>query len=126
MGDRERARGGDEAAIPFFERAIELDPGVQSFYLLLAALTGKQGNVAEAEALLRTAMDMDPCGIKPRIQLANLMASERRYAEQLAVLDAGIEHCEGSTATAFRTSWSEPEPWTSRAGSMSGQVPAAP
>jgi tetratricopeptide (TPR) repeat protein len=94
-----------DEAIPLLRRAIELDPGFQSFYLLLAALTEKQGNAAEAEALLRTAMEMDPCGLKPRIRLANLMASERRYAEQLAILDAGIQQCGGSTATGFRNDY---------------------
>jgi arylsulfatase A-like enzyme/Flp pilus assembly protein TadD len=94
-----------DEAIPLLRRAIELDPGFQNFYLLLATMTEKKGEVSEAEALLRTAMDMDACGIKPRIRLANLMASETRYAEQLAILDAGIEQCSGSTATAFRNDY---------------------
>ena len=94
-----------DEAVPLLRRAIELDPGFPGFYLLLAGMLQKQGNVAEAEALLRTAMDMDPCGIKPRIQLANLMASETRHAEQLAILDAGIEQCGGSAATGFRNDY---------------------
>jgi tetratricopeptide (TPR) repeat protein len=43
MGDRERARGGDEAAIPFFERAIELDPNFASAHAYLATALNNQG-----------------------------------------------------------------------------------
>jgi len=43
MGERERARGGDEAAIPFFERAIELDPNFASAHAYLATALGNIG-----------------------------------------------------------------------------------
>ncbi|MGB6992146.1 MAG: hypothetical protein WBG00_02850, partial [Thermoanaerobaculia bacterium] len=50
MGDSERARSGDEAAIPFFERAIELDPNFASAHAYLAtALNNIGGQRARVE-----------------------------------------------------------------------------
>jgi tetratricopeptide (TPR) repeat protein len=97
--------GRDAEAIPLLRRGIELDPGFQDFYLLLATMTERQGDVAEAEALLRTAMEMDPCGVEPRIGLAHLVGSQQRYAEQLAILDAGIQRCEGAAVAGFRNDY---------------------
>ena len=49
MGDRERARGGDDAAVPYFERAIELDPNFASAHAYLAHRTQQHGRPAHAE-----------------------------------------------------------------------------
>ncbi|TNF72554.1 MAG: serine/threonine protein kinase [Acidobacteria bacterium] len=47
MGDRERARGGDEAAVPFFERAVELDPNFASAHATLATALDNIGGQRE-------------------------------------------------------------------------------
>ncbi len=40
MGDRERSVSGDEVAVPFFERAIELDPNFATAHAYLATALG--------------------------------------------------------------------------------------
>jgi arylsulfatase A-like enzyme/Flp pilus assembly protein TadD len=84
----------DDEVIPLMRRAIELDPGFVDFYLQLAVKTQDQGNVEEAESLLRRAVELDPCGVKPRILLSNLLGTQRRYAEQLRLLEEGIDSCQ--------------------------------
>jgi len=50
MGDRERAHGGDDAAVPYFERAIELDPDFATAHAYLAtALDNIGGQRARVE-----------------------------------------------------------------------------
>jgi serine/threonine protein kinase/tetratricopeptide (TPR) repeat protein len=50
MGHRERARGGNEVAVPFFERAVELDPNFASAHAYLATtLTNIGGQRARVE-----------------------------------------------------------------------------
>jgi serine/threonine protein kinase/tetratricopeptide (TPR) repeat protein len=50
MGLRERARGGNEVAVPFFERAVELDPNFASAHAYLATtLTNIGGQRARVE-----------------------------------------------------------------------------
>jgi serine/threonine protein kinase/tetratricopeptide (TPR) repeat protein len=44
LGDRERATSGDEAAAPFFERAVELDPNFALAHARLGAIYGNQGD----------------------------------------------------------------------------------
>jgi choline-sulfatase len=94
-----------DEAIPLLHEAIRLDPDFPNFYLLLAGMNEERGNVAEAETLTRTALGLDPCGIAPRVRYANLLGSQQRFTEQLAVLQEGIEQCEKASATAFRNDY---------------------
>jgi tetratricopeptide (TPR) repeat protein len=59
MGDRERARGGDEGAVPYFERAIELDPNFASAHAYLAtALSNIGGQRTRVEEHRQRAFDL--------------------------------------------------------------------
>jgi serine/threonine protein kinase/tetratricopeptide (TPR) repeat protein len=49
MGASERATGGDEVSLPYFERAVELDPGFAMAHARLGTVYGNNGN----EALMR-------------------------------------------------------------------------
>jgi arylsulfatase A-like enzyme/Flp pilus assembly protein TadD len=85
-----------DEAIPLLRRAIELDPGFLSHYTLLAAMVREKGDVEEAERLLQIAVEMDPCASPPRVKYANLLASLERYAQQLQLLETGVEQCPDS------------------------------
>ena len=75
LGDRERAGGGDEAAVPFFERAVELDP---NFALAHARLGAIYGNMGESE--LATEHRMKAYELRDRVsELERLYISAHYY-----------------------------------------------
>ena len=95
----------DDQAIPLLRRGIQLDPGFGDFYFLLGSRLRAKGEVAEAGPVLREAVDLEPCRLGPRVELANLLAAEQRYAEQFALLDAGISRCQGEVREGFRNDY---------------------
>jgi arylsulfatase A-like enzyme/Flp pilus assembly protein TadD len=82
----------DEGLV-LLQKAVELAPKDLAVRLTLATAAQEAGALDEAEEALRVATDMDPCGEKPRIKLANLLVDRDRYAEQVAVLAEGVERC---------------------------------
>ena len=53
-------KGADAAAIPEFEKAIELDPNEPSFRLALGMSLEKVGHISEAADAYRAYLEMDP------------------------------------------------------------------
>jgi arylsulfatase A-like enzyme len=82
--------------IPLLRRGIELDPEFTPYSLDLARLLRATGQAEEAESTLRRAVEQHPCEELPRIELANLLHAQKRHAEQLEVLEVGIEVCPGA------------------------------
>ena len=83
--------------IPLLTRAIELDPQVVSFYTELASAVSSAGDSAEAERVLRAALEMHRCSSDARVTLSNQLHAERRFEEQIVLLEDGFLHCPLST-----------------------------
>jgi tetratricopeptide (TPR) repeat protein len=83
-------------ATPLLRRGLELFPNDAKLLFRLATIMRMKGDLVEAGRLLRGAVTREPCGEKQRSLLANLLAAQKRYAEQMAVLADGTERCPGS------------------------------
>ena len=57
MGDEKRAREGDLVSMPFYKRAVELDPNFAMAYARLGAVYGNLGEVSLAEQNAQKAFD---------------------------------------------------------------------
>jgi arylsulfatase A-like enzyme len=88
-----RELGRDEQLRPLLSRAIELDPRSARHRVDLALLLRKDGDRAGAEEHLRAALALDACHLEAHIHLAELLRAERRYAERLKELEAGMQRC---------------------------------
>ena len=62
MAVGERSRDGDAAAIPLFERAIELDPGFVMAYARLGTIYGNLGEAEKSADYLRRAFELRETG----------------------------------------------------------------
>jgi tetratricopeptide (TPR) repeat protein len=58
LGDQQRAKGADFDAIPFFKRAIELDPNFALAYARLAAAYNNVGEIDQAGEYARKAFEL--------------------------------------------------------------------
>jgi pentatricopeptide repeat protein len=58
LGDEKRALEGDLAAVPFYKRAIELDPNFAMAYARLGAIYGNLGDLSLAEENAQKAFDL--------------------------------------------------------------------
>jgi len=77
--------------IPLYRRLIELEPESAAPKSDLAKILRSKGENQEAEDLFRQALLIDECTIPARLHLSDLLHSEGRYADQVAVLEAGTE-----------------------------------
>jgi arylsulfatase A-like enzyme/Flp pilus assembly protein TadD len=82
-----------DEGLELLRKAVELAEKDLGVRLILAKAAQEAGALDEAEEALRVATDLDPCGEKPRIKLANLLVDRDRYVEQVAVLAEGVERC---------------------------------
>jgi serine/threonine protein kinase len=58
MGDEKRSREGDLAALPFYKRAVELDPNFAMAYARMGAIYGNLGESTLAEENAQKAFDL--------------------------------------------------------------------
>ena len=58
MGDEKRAREGDLASMPFYKRAVELDPNFAIAYARLGAVYGNLGEISLSEQSAQKAFDL--------------------------------------------------------------------
>src|SRR6476646_7011434 len=84
------AAGETEAATPF-ARAVERDPGNASFATDYGFALGRLGRRAEAEAVLRGAIDKEPRRFYAYVNLADLLTSDPARWERRDVLVAFFE-----------------------------------
>jgi len=91
-----RAGEHDEELIPLLRRLIELEPDSVRHLDLLAQKLQPRGEVEEAEQLFRLALAIDPCTVRTRVYLSELLRELGRRHEQVAVLGAGDDSCSGS------------------------------
>lgn len=69
-------------AVEYFERAAVVEPANASTHLLLGVANLELGRREQAGKSLRRALELDPKrAVRAHVHLANLYASERRYAE---------------------------------------------
>jgi tetratricopeptide (TPR) repeat protein len=79
--------------IPLLRRLIELDPTNPAPKYDLAKLLRNRGENQEAEELFRQAVLLDECEVQVRLHLSELLRTQKRYAEQVAILEAGDAGC---------------------------------
>jgi arylsulfatase A-like enzyme len=84
--------------IPLLRRGVELDPDFIPYSIDLGRLLAATGAAEEAEGYLREAVRRHPCEDLPRVELANFLHAQKRYADQLQVLEEGIAACPGNLA----------------------------
>jgi arylsulfatase A-like enzyme/Flp pilus assembly protein TadD len=85
--------GRPSEGLVLLRRAVDLAPEDLALRLQHARAAEAAGELGEAEQSLRAAADLEPCGEKPHIKLANLLAVRGRYAEQIRVLSEALERC---------------------------------
>ena len=86
-----------DTAIASVESAIELQPGLSSSYVNLAALRSIQGNRPEAEAAFKQAIAADPKSIPAQLALANFYWATNRPADTETHLKKALEIDPAST-----------------------------
>jgi tetratricopeptide (TPR) repeat protein/predicted Ser/Thr protein kinase len=87
LGEAQRARGSEEGAVPFYKRAIELDP---NFAMAYARLGGAYGNLGERER----AAEFQKKAFERRDRVSErerLYIAARYYASVTGELDKSIE-----------------------------------
>ena len=85
--------GLEEGAIPALREAVVAAPDNAMYATALAAHLMRREEDDEAAALLRRAVELDACNVRARLLLSRIYESRARYAEQLALLEAGDPSC---------------------------------
>jgi len=78
LGDEQRARGKNAEAIPFFQHAIDLDPGFTLGYARIGAVYYNLGQVAQAKAYFTKAFEM-----RDRVSERERLYLSARYYENV-------------------------------------------
>ena len=78
-------RGNVDDALPFVQRAIELDPNYADAYNLLGAIRGTAGDIGAARDAFRVSLRLDPRDAVTYVNLAQLelAAGQRDVAADL-------------------------------------------
>jgi Tfp pilus assembly protein PilF len=77
-------------------RVVTLQPDLINPYLALAEMSFDEGDGAEAERLLETALQKDPCSVRARATLAYLADQRKDHQRYVAVLRGGLDDCDPS------------------------------
>ena len=108
LGDQQRAKGADFDAIPFFKRAIELDPNFALAYARLAAAHNNIGEIEQAGEYAKKAFELrDRVSERERFYIA-----ARYYDSVTGETNKTIENYETWRGTYPR----DYIPWTNLAG----------
>lgn len=90
MGNEKRARGGDLASIPFFKRAVEIDPNFAMAYVRLAAIYRNMSEQKLSEQNGRKAFELrDRTSEREKFYI-----TDRYYSNVLGDLPKSIENYE--------------------------------
>jgi tetratricopeptide (TPR) repeat protein/predicted Ser/Thr protein kinase len=89
LGDAQRAKANEPAAIPLFKRATELDPNFGLAYARLAAAHGNLGETTAAREYAQKAFEL-----KDRVSEREKLYISARYHAVSGNLDQAIEHYE--------------------------------
>ena len=99
-GEETRARAGDQAAVPFYKRAIEVDPNFAIAYARLAAAYGNLGQWDEVEKATREAYAR-------RDRVGEI---ERLYIDGRQCLRTGTDECYRDVFELWKRTY--PRDWT--------------
>jgi tetratricopeptide (TPR) repeat protein len=88
---------GDPAAADLLDTAIAMDPHQPFVHHARGVIAQRAGDAVLAEALLEEELAFSPPAVPTRRALVELYAGQKRYAEQLAQLDAVIAAGAGQT-----------------------------
>jgi len=89
-GDERLERGPE-----LLERAKRVDPENPVYFIQTAELFQESGDRERAEVELRQALVLDPCNTPARVVLAEMFREWGQVREQKALLEAGVEECDG-------------------------------
>ncbi len=92
-------RGDDEGAEALLSDALSRNPEQPFLAYALGKLYQERGQLEEAESLLRQEVRTMPRSLPARMALVEIFAAQKRYAEQLAQLDAIVSLQQPSVLT---------------------------
>jgi choline-sulfatase len=92
--DAELAAGRTEQAVASLRSGIQIDPGHQRYASNLGELLTRLGRDREAKEVLTATLSRWPCDLTSRTNLATIHARAQERAEQIAVLEQGVEACD--------------------------------
>jgi tetratricopeptide (TPR) repeat protein len=85
LGDAKHSAGDDLAAVPFYKRAVELDPNFAIAYARLGTVYGNYGRVEESEAFRKKAFEL-----KDRASEREKLYITAHYYDDSGQLEKGI------------------------------------
>jgi arylsulfatase A-like enzyme/Flp pilus assembly protein TadD len=92
--DAQLAAGRAEGAVISLRRGIEIDPEHQRYWSNLGELLARLGRDDEAKSALTGTLHKWPCDLVSRTNLASVLARRGKRAEQISVLEQGVEACD--------------------------------
>ncbi|TMH63258.1 MAG: tetratricopeptide repeat protein, partial [Betaproteobacteria bacterium] len=90
LGNRLRERGEHDAAIAYFERALERAPGHAGALNNLGLALEARGDAQRAEARYREVLEAQPQHADALANLANLLQAQERYREAVLAYEKAI------------------------------------
>jgi len=91
IGGLKQLAGDDEAALQYYEAAIEQAPELRDAQFNRAVSLGRLGRQAEAEEQLRQVLEIDPQDEKSYLALAQTLAGRGQFADSRQVLQDGLD-----------------------------------
>jgi len=90
LGDEKRSREGDLAALPFYKRAVELDPNFAVAYARMGAVYGNEGDLRQSAENSQKAFDL-----RDRTsELEKLYITDHYYNDVTGELPKAVENLE--------------------------------
>lgn len=91
IGGLKQLAGDDEAALQYYEAAIEQAPALRDAQFNRAVSLGRLGRQAEAEDQLRQVLEIDPQDERSYLALAQALAGSGQFADSRQVLQDGLD-----------------------------------
>ena len=91
LGGLKQLAGDDEAALRYYDKAIEQAPELRDAQFNRAVSLGRLGRQEEAEEQLRQVLEIDPQDERSYLALAQALAGRGQFADSREVLRDGLE-----------------------------------
>jgi protein O-GlcNAc transferase len=91
LGSLQQRQNNFSAAVPFFRRALEVDPNCIEACYNLGRILQKDGDLSQAEALFRRAIELHPSFLEAHFCLGETLSRRDRYPEAEACFRRVLE-----------------------------------
>lgn len=91
LGNHLREKGRLEETATHYRAALDIDPGIDFAYPMLADVLVQLDRGDEVESLLRAGLKMNPRDLPLRGRLADVLVSSDRERDAIALLEEGVE-----------------------------------